>query len=216
MIINLSDQSSIIRTYVTEIRDKEVQQDRMRFRKNMFRIGQILAYEISKQLLYKSSEIETVLDSTDGHYLDKQPVLTTILRAGLALHEGFLDFYDHADAAYVSAYRKHDEEGGFSIELDYVSCPEIAGRTLILSDPMLATGASIVATLKQLYKIGRPEHTYIATAIASEPGINHVLSELDNVSIFSAAIDKELNDKSYIVPGLGDAGDLAYGPKIQD
>ncbi|MBX2845683.1 MAG: uracil phosphoribosyltransferase [Saprospiraceae bacterium] len=216
MIYNLSENSSIVRNFITEMRDKRVQQDRARFRFNMRRLGQVMAYEISKQMPYLSKKVETPLATTDGFYLSEQPVLATILRAGLALHEGLQLIFDQADCAYISAYRKHIEDGTFDIELNYVSSPEIAGRQLIISDPMLATGSSLVKTLRKLYEQGMPEQTYIVTAIASEPGINYVLSEIDDVVIYTGAIDPALNDKAYILPGLGDAGDLAYGPKIQE
>jgi len=215
MIINLSENSSIVRNYVTELRDKEVQKDRARFRFNMRRIGQIMGYEISKQMPYRSKPVQTPMATADGYYLSEQPVLATILRAGLALHEGLQVTFDQADCAYVSAYRKHVEDGTFEIEMGYVSSPEINGRQLIVSDPMLATGASMVTTLRKFFELGQPEQTYIVTAVASEPGINYVLSELDDVVIYTGAIDPGLDNKSYIVPGLGDAGDLSYGPKIQ-
>jgi len=215
MLINLSEKNSLLKTYVTELRDVQVHTDRQRFRQNMKRIGEIIAYEISKQFAYTPRTIQTPLDKADGFYLAEQPILVTILRAGMALHDGLLSYFDKADSAFISAYREHDHIGNFNIRLEYVSCPPIKDRILIISDPMLATGASIVATVRELQKLGMPQQIYIATAIAREPGINYVLTELDDVTIYAAAVDPKLNNKAYIVPGLGDAGDLAYGEKMQ-
>ena len=215
MIINLSKEHSLISNYIAEIRDVEIQNDRMRFRQNMERIGAFAAYEISKVLPYKNVEIQTPLGIANCKILEQQPVLATILRAGLALHQGLLNFFDKADNAFVSAFRKHDADGSFKISLEYMSSPEIDNRILIVSDPMLATGASLVKTLQFLREEGEPASIHIVTAIACTVGLEYVRREIPKATIWCGDIDDELTAKGYIVPGLGDAGDLAYGVKIQ-
>ena len=215
MIINLSRQNSLVSAFVAEIRDLNIQQDRMRFRRNMQRIAEIAAYEISKELEWVDHEIQTPLTTTTVKVLKEQPVIGSILRAGLSMHEGLLNYFDKADNAFISAYRKHDEKGNFVIELEYVSCPDISGRTLIVADPMLATGASMALTLKQLFNLGKVRDIHIVTAIAAKPGLDLIRKMVPEAKIWTGAIDNELNAKSYIVPGLGDAGDLAYGTKMQ-
>jgi uracil phosphoribosyltransferase len=201
--------------FVAELRNVEVQQDRMRFRRNLERIGEIIAYEISKLLIYEEVEITTPLGAAVMNLAKEQPVIATILRAGLPMHQGFLNYFDHADNAFISAYRKHHKDGSFDIALEYVSCPSLENRTLILCDPMLATGSSMVMTYKAMLDRGVPRHTHIVCAIASAQGIAHVKSHLsENVTIWAAAVDDELTAQSYIVPGLGDAGDLAFGEKL--
>jgi uracil phosphoribosyltransferase len=201
--------------FVAELRNVEVQQDRMRFRRNLERIGEIIAYEISKLLIYEEVEITTPLGAAIMNLAKEQPVIATILRAGLPMHQGFLNYFDHADNAFISAYRKHHKDGSFDIALEYVSCPSLENRTLILCDPMLATGSSMVMTYKAMLEKGVPRHTHIVCAIASAQGIAHVKSHLsENVTIWAAAVDDELTAQSYIVPGLGDAGDLAFGEKL--
>jgi uracil phosphoribosyltransferase len=216
MITNLSKKNSLLSNWVSELRSIEVQQDRMRFRKNLERIGEVMAYEISKELAYTQQETHTPLGISVDAILAQQPVLATILRAGLPLHQGFLNYFDKADNAYISAYRKHDAAGGFNINLEYISCPDLEGRTLILSDPMLATGASMVTTIRCLIQQGGvPNNIFVATVIACTIGVEYVKKEIPKAQIWCAAIDEELTAKSYIVPGLGDAGDLAFGPKVQ-
>lgn len=215
MIINLSEQHSLVSNWMSEIRHKEVQKDRQRFRRNLERIGEVAAYEISKKLDFTEEEIETPLGFADCKIIRNQPVLATILRAGLPLHNGLLNYFDKADNAFISAYRKHEKDGSFEISLDYISCPEIEGRTLIISDPMLATGASLVKTIHYLKAEGKPRDIHIVVAIACTVGIEYVLREDPTVTIWCGDIDDELTAKGYIVPGLGDAGDLAYGVKIQ-
>ncbi|MCX6290865.1 MAG: uracil phosphoribosyltransferase [Bacteroidetes bacterium] len=215
MVQNLSTYHSIINQFVSELRDIEIQKDRMRFRMNLVRLGEIFAYEISKRLNYSMKEVVTPLGISNVPVLQEQPIIGTILRAGLPLHEGLLNFFDHADNAFISAYRKHHKDGSFDIKLEYVSSPSLANRTLILCDPMLATGSSIVMTYKALMERGLPKHTHIVSALASTQGLEHVKSHLsENITIWTAAVDEELTAQAYIVPGLGDAGDLAYGMKL--
>lgn len=216
MIHNLSQHHSLVSQFVSEIRDAEIQQDRLRFRKNMERLGEIFAYEISKHLLWTKKEVTTPLGIANCSVLSEQPVLATILRAGLGLHQGLLNFFDKADNAFISAFRKHGRDGKFEIEMEYVTCPDLNDRILIISDPMLATGASMALTIKELHTFGIPKHTHIVTAIACTTGIEYVRKSLSNCTVWAAAIDEELTAKAYIVPGLGDAGDLAYGEKMQE
>ncbi len=216
MVINLSREHSLVGVWMAEIRDTEIQRDRMRFRRNLERIGEVAAYEISKKLPMVAADVQTPLGTAPCHVLAAQPVLATILRAGLPLHQGLLNYFDHADCAYISAYRKHNKtDGGFEISLEYLSSPEIDGRILILSDPMLATGASLVKTLQYLRNEGEPAQIHIVCAIACTVGIELVKREVPAATLWCGAIDDELTAKGYIVPGLGDAGDLAFGAKIQ-
>ncbi len=215
MVINLSKEHSLVSNWVAELRDVSIQNDRMRFRRNLERIGEVAAFEISKRLPFEEKEIQTPLGIAVCKLLKEQPILTTILRAGLALHQGLLNFFDKADNAFVSAYRKHHADGSFEIALEYLSCPEIEDRILIISDPMLATGSSLVKTIQYLKEEGRPEAIHIVTAIACTVGIEYLRREVPEAIIWCGAIDDELTGKGYIVPGLGDAGDLAYGAKIQ-
>jgi uracil phosphoribosyltransferase len=214
MVHNLSRSNSIINQFVRELRDVEVQKDRLRFRRNLERIGEIFAYEISKTMDYQMEEVTTPLGLSEVSVLTEQPIAGTILRAGLPLHQGILNYFDHADNAFISAYRKHHKDGSFDIKLEYISTPSLTNRVLILADPMLATGASIVMTYKALLEKGIPKHTHIVCALASLQGIEHVKSHLPaDVTIWAGAIDEELTAQAYIVPGLGDAGDLAFGIK---
>src|SRR5687768_9945178 len=215
MVINLSREHSLVSNWIAEIRDEKIQKDRMRFRRNLERIGEIAAYEISKKMPVKQVEIETPLGTAMGNVLEEQPVLCTILRAGLPLHQGLLNYFDKADNAFVSAYRKHDKDGSFEISLEYFSSPEIENRILIVSDPMLATGSSLVKTIHYMREEGEPASIHIVAAIACSVGIEFVRRQIPDVSIWCGDIDEELTAKGYIVPGLGDAGDLAYGVKIQ-
>jgi uracil phosphoribosyltransferase len=188
----------------------------MRFRKNLERIGQVAAYEISKELPWVETEIQTPLGTHMSKVLAEQPVLATILRAGLPLHKGMLEFFDKADNAFVSAYRKHHHDGSFHIHLDYISCPSLQNRIVIISDPMLATGSSLVKTIMGLKEEGTPSAIHIVTAIACTVGIEYVQREIgEDIKIWCGDIDEELTAKGYIVPGLGDAGDLSFGDKNQ-
>jgi uracil phosphoribosyltransferase len=215
MVINLSKEHSLVTNWIAEIRDLTIQTDRMRFRRNLQRIGEIAAFEISKTMPSKIIEVQTALGIAECKVLSEQPVLTTILRAGLPLHDGLLNYFDKADCAYVSAYRKHGTDGNFEISLEYLSSPEIENRIVIISDPMLATGASLVKTIQYLREEGEPKTIHIVAAIACSIGIEHVRRNVPKDTIWCGDIDDELTAKGYIVPGLGDAGDLAFGPKIQ-
>lgn len=200
--------------YVAELRDRSVQTDRMRFRRNLERVGECLAHAIAPTLTYRATEVVTPLGDAAGVALEQQPVLATIMRAGMPMHQGFLNVFDAADNAFVSAYRKYDDAGDFEIEVEYMSTPDLEGRTVILVDPMLATGASIILVLQALLRFGTPERIVVACAIGSREGVDAVRKEAPKgVEIWAAAIDQETTAKGYIVPGLGDAGDLAYGPK---
>lgn len=213
-VINLGENNSIFNQFISEIRNVEVQNDKMRFRRNCERLGEIMAYEISKTLPYVKKEITTPLGVADMELMQEQPVLTTILRAGLTLHQGLLNYFDDAENAFISAYRKHHKDGSFDIEAEYLASPSIEGKTVILSDPMLASGASMVVTYKSLLDRGTPKALHIVVLIASVQGIEYIKRNLpDNTTLWVGAIDDELTAQSYIVPGLGDAGDLAYGSK---
>lgn len=215
MVINLSENHSLLSNWVSELRDVDIQNDRMRFRKNLERIGEAIALEISKKLPFVVKETQTPLGISNSKVLAEQPVLATILRAGLALHQGLLNYFDKADNAFISAYRKHSPDGSFEISVEYMSSPELEGRIIILSDPMLATGASLVKTVQFLKQEGKPKEMHIACAIACTEGIEYLMREVPDITLWCADIDEELTAKGYIVPGLGDAGDLAFGPKTQ-
>jgi len=216
MIVNLSDQHSLLSNWVSELRDVNVQGDRLRFRRNLERIGEIAAYEISKTMSWKVQEIPTPLGVHESKVLEFQPVLATILRAGLPLHNGMLNYFDKADNAFISAYRKHHRDGTFEISLQYMSSPSLEDRVIIISDPMLATGASIVKTIQYMKSEGAPKEIHVVVAIACTVGIEFIHRECgQDIKIWCGDIDDELTAKGYIVPGLGDAGDLAYGIKIQ-
>ena len=215
MVVNLSEQYSLLSDWISEIRDEEIQKDRLRFRRNLERIGEVAAYEISKTLKSTPKEVQTPLGTANMKVLSDQPVLCTILRAGLPLHQGLLNFFDKADNGFISAYRKHNRDGTFEISLEYVSCPDLEGRVVIISDPMLATGASLVKTIQYLREEGHPAEIHVVVAIACTVGIEYVLRGEPQCKIWCGAIDDELTAKGYIVPGLGDAGDLAFGSKAQ-
>jgi uracil phosphoribosyltransferase len=215
MVVNLSQHYSLLSDWISEIRDEEIQKDRMRFRRNLERIGEVAAYEISKTLVFEEKETQTPLGIAVSKALKEQPVLATILRAGLPLHQGLLHFFDKADNAFISAFRKHNRDGSFEISLDYVSCPELEDRVVIISDPMLATGSSLVKTIQFLREEGKPSEIHIVAAIACTVGIEYVKRSEPTCRIWCGAIDDELTAKGYIVPGLGDAGDLAFGAKVQ-
>jgi len=216
MVINLSEQHSLVTNWISELRNSEVQADRMRFRRNLERIGEVAAYEISKTLPWDTVEVQTPLGIHNSKVLKEQPVLATILRAGLPLHQGLLNFFDKADNAFITAYRKHHMDGSFEIAVEYMSAPSLEGRIVIISDPMMATGASLVKTIDRMNTEGTPASIHIVTAIAAVTGIELVQREVgEEVTIWCGDIDEELTAKGYIVPGLGDAGDLAYGSKNQ-
>jgi uracil phosphoribosyltransferase len=215
MVINLSQTYSLAGEWISELRDIEKQTDRMRFRRNLERIGELAALEISKTMQYEEKEVQTPLGTAICKSLKHQPVLATILRAGLPLHNGLLNVFDKADNAFISAYRKHKHDGSFDISLEYISSPDIDGRILIISDPMIATGSSLIKTIQYLREEGDPREIHIVAAIACTVGIEYVQRAEPNVHIWCGEIDEELTAKGYIVPGLGDAGDLAFGPKEQ-
>ncbi|CAN5254921.1 uracil phosphoribosyltransferase [soil metagenome] len=215
MVKNLSSNHSLITNWLSELRDVECQQDRTRFRTNLEKIGEICAYEISKQLDWEEKEITTPLGTSICKVLKNQPVLATILRAGLSMHNGLLRYFDKADNAFISAYRKHRQDGSFEIRLDYISCPEMENRVIIISDPMIATGSSLVKTIQFLREEGNPSEIHVVCAVACTVGIEYVLRAEPKAIIWCGDIDDELTAKGYIVPGLGDAGDLSYGLKVQ-
>jgi len=216
MVTNLSTKHSLLSNWISELRNIETQTDRMRFRRNLERIGEVVAYEISKTLPWQETEIQTPLGIHTSKVLAEQPVLATILRAGLPLHQGLLNYFDKADNAFISAYRKHRRDGSFEINLEYFSSASLENRVLIVCDPMLATGASLAATLQALKDSGNPSQIHIVSAIAASVGIEYVIREFgEKLYIWCGDIDDELTAKGYIVPGLGDAGDLAFGPKTQ-
>jgi len=216
MIHNLAAQNSIFNQYILELRDIEIQKDSMRFRKNLERMGEIFAYEISKVLDYNSVQTKTALGVAETKQLAEQPVIATILRAGLPLHQGILNYFDAAQNAFISAYRRHHKNNSFEIVVEYVACPDLMDKVLILCDPMLATGGSMVLTYKALLAKGTPKHTHLVSAVASQQGIDYLKAHMpnNNYTLWCGAIDEELTAHSYIVPGLGDAGDLAFGTKL--
>lgn len=214
MVRELGKVNSVLNRFISEVRSAQIQKDRMRFRRNLERLGEIMAYEISKELEYETKEIVTPLGELDMNLISEEPLVATILRAGLPFHQGFINYFDEADNAFVSAYRRYHKGGEFEIEVEYVSCPSIEGRTIIIADPMIATGASIECVYKALRSRGVPKHVHIVSVIASVQGIDHLRSQLPkNVTFWAGAVDKELTAQAYIVPGLGDAGDLAFGSK---
>lgn len=216
MVHNLSEQKSIFNQYVAELRDTTQQTDSMRFRRNLERIGEIMAYEISKTLTYTTKQTKTPLGIAETGHLAEEPVIATILRAGLPIHMGVLNYFDKAQNAFISAYRRHHKDNTFDIHVEYVSSPNLDGKTLILCDPMIATGSSIVLAYKALLTKGAPKHVHIVSAISSKQGVDFVKNNMPtrDFTIWCGAIDEELTAHSYIVPGLGDAGDLAFGEKM--
>ena len=215
MIKNLGQKSSILNQYISEIRDSEIQKDSLRFRRNLERIGEIFAYEISKTLQYEEKEIITPLGSANVPVLTEHPVLIPVLRAGLPMHKGLQNVFDKSESAFISAYRKAEKNEKFIVNVEYVSTPILSGKTIILADPMMATGLSIIAAYKQLINNGKPKHLHIAIIIASAEGVEYLKRHLPskNVTLWIGAVDIELTAQAYIVPGLGDAGDLAFGSK---
>jgi len=215
MVHHIGEQNSLIKEWMNELRSTTVQQDRMRFRRNMERIGEVAAYEVSKTMAFDSTEIETPLGMKASSKMNQHPVVTTILRAGVPLFQGVLNYFDKADCSFIAAYRKHTKGDEFKIEQQYVTCPELEGRILILADPMLATGASLITALDELRTYGKPLSTHIVVAVACTAGISAVRAKYPDIHFWIAGIDEELTAKGYIVPGLGDAGDLSYGAKMQ-
>lgn len=215
-IINLCENNSLVSHFMSEIRNKDLQQDRLRFRTNVQRLGQIMAYEISKRLQYKTIDTVTPLGTAQTAVIDDKPVLATILRAGLPFHEGFLKFYDNAENAFVSAYRQPlPGSNDFEVHVEYLACPSLDDKVLFIIDPMLATGSSLELAYKALTTKGQPKHVHLCLVIATDQAIDYVKRTLPthNMTIWTCDIDHKLNERSYIVPGLGDAGDLLYGEK---
>ncbi|HRX12631.1 MAG TPA: uracil phosphoribosyltransferase [Draconibacterium sp.] len=212
----LGNNQSILDQYLSEIRDVVIQKDPLRFRENMYRIGEVFAYEISKTLKFEIAEVNTPLGVAKVPKLQSQPVLATILRAGLSVHNGLLKIFDRGENCFISAYRKYTEEGDFEIEFEYMASPSLDDKVVILSDPMLASGKSMEIAYHALFSKGSPSHIHLVSIISSLQGVNYLIDKIraENVTLWLGAIDEGLNTHSYIVPGLGDAGDLAYGEKI--
>ena len=214
-IINLGKQNTIFNHFIREIRDVNIQKDAMRFRRNIERIGEIFAYEISKKMTYENIDITTPLGISLESLMIEKPVLATILRAGLPLHQGLLNYFDSSENCFISAFRKHNRGGDFEIKIEYMSSPDLEGMTVILCDPMLASGSSMVLAIEALLSKGKPKHIHVVVTIASSEGIQYFKENLPfrNCTLWLGAEDKEMTAQSYIVPGLGDAGDLAFGEK---
>ena len=216
MIHILNKENTILNKFIAQIRDREVQRDSMRFRRNLERVGEVMSYEISRTLNYKTQIVETPLGEAAVEMISDKIVVATIMRAGLPLHQGFLNYFDDAESAFISTYRKSSKDGSFKVKVEYVSSCNFEGKTLILVDPLLATGTSLVLAYEALIaKGGEPNHTHIATVVASEQGLDYVKHHLPSRSttLWVGAVDAELTSRSYIVPGIGDAGDLAFGEK---
>lgn len=214
-IINLGATNSILNQFVAELRDVTIQTDSLRFRRNIERIGEILSYEISKQISYENKNVQTPLGRASLMVPCSQVVISTILRAGLPFHQGFLNYFDHAENAFVSAYRKYKDRLNFDIHIEYIASPRLNGKTLIITDPMLATGSSMELAFQALLTKGEPDHIHVASIIASKQAIHYIKGKMpaEKTTVWVAAIDDQLDEHSYIVPGLGDAGDLAFGIK---
>jgi uracil phosphoribosyltransferase len=214
--IHLGKQNSIFNHFIREIRDVKIQNDAMRFRRNIERIGEIFAYEISKEMEYKSKDITTPLGISTESLMTEKPVLATILRAGLPLHQGFLNYFDSSDNCFISAYRKHKKNGDFEVKIEYMSSPNLDDETIILCDPMLASGSSMILAMEAIMSKGNPKHIHIVAIIASAEGVDYVKENIpmQNCTLWLGGEDAEMTAQSYIVPGLGDAGDLAFGEKI--
>jgi len=214
-IINFADTPSLVSQFMAELRDVNIQKDMLRFRRNLERIGEIMAYEISKTMSYKKENIQTPLDTAVCDTLDQNIVLATIFRAGIPFHKGFLDYFDKAQNAFVSAYRKYKEKENFDVFIEYIASPNLNGKTLIIADPMLATGASMELSYRALLTKGTPTKIHVASVIASRTAIDYIKKSFPDTetTVWVGAIDDNINSHSYIVPGLGDAGDLAYGIK---
>lgn len=215
IIHNIGNSTSILNKFIAEIRDVSIQNDSMRFRRNIERIGEILGYELSKSLAYQKKSVTTPLGTKSILLPTNAIVLCSILRAGLPLHNGLLNYFDTAENAFVSAYRKHIDETNFEIKVEYFASPSLENKTLLLADPMLATGGSLITTYNAILKNGTPKEIHIIVVVASKAGIEYIEKHLpENTHLWVATVDDTLNDKGYIVPGLGDAGDLAFGKKL--
>ena len=216
MVHIIGENNSLFNQFIAEIRDVNVQNDPLRFRRNLERVGEIFAYEVSKTFKYAQKEVQTPLGTSLMNLPEDQVVVASILRAGLPLHNGLLNYFDRSENAFISAYRKYNEEGEFIINFEYISSPSIEGKIVILADPMLATGSSMELAYKALLTKGTPKHVHIVSVIASAEGVDFVKNKLngENITLWMGAVDAELNSQSYIVPGCGDAGDLAFGPKL--
>ena len=214
-VIKLGKQNSIFNHFIREIRDVNIQNDSMRFRRNIERIGEIFAYEISKEMDYENKDFTTPLGISSESLMTEKPILATILRAGLPLHQGFLNYFDSSDNAFISAYRKHKKGGKFEIKIEYMSSPDLEGKTVILCDPMIASGASMIMAMEAILSKGKPKHIHIVGVIASSEGVDYVKKHIpmQNCTLWLGAEDSEMTSQSYIVPGLGDAGDLSFGEK---
>ncbi len=216
IVHHLSDNNSVLNTFISEIRDKNIQQDSLRFRRNIERIGEILGYEMSKTLQFSSKSFQTPLGESKIPVIDEKIVICSILRAGLPLHQGLLNYFDKAENTFISAYRHLINETEFEIKVEYLASPSLEGKTLVLADPMMATGSSFVNVFHALKDMGTPSSIHLIAVIGAQPGVEYVAENFpENTHLWIAAVDEELNDKGYIVPGLGDAGDLAFGTKLQ-
>lgn len=215
MVHHLAKTDSVLNTWINELRNTEVQNDRMRFRRNLERIGEVMAYQISQTMPYTDTEVSTPLGVYTGRAPAHQPIIATIFRAGFPLFQGILNYFDRADCAFIAAYRKHNKDGSFHINQDYVTCPDLNGRTLIIADPMLASGSSLIMALDELFEYGKPAAVHVVVTIACTEGITNLRQRYPDFTIWAADIDEELTAKGYIVPGLGDAGDLSFGEKLQ-
>ena len=216
MIYNLGDQNSILGTFIAELRHVEIQKDSLRFRHNLKRVAMLLGYEFSKTLDHVSDHVETPLGIAEVSVMKDDLVICSVMRAGLPMHQGLLDLFDRAGNAFVAAYRRSHKDGAFEINIDYINCPDLEGKELVITDPMLATGSSLIKTLEKLQEFGKPSRISVISLIASNYGIRHLERQFPDVDIWVAAIDDELTGKYYIVPGLGDAGDLAFGSKFEN
>jgi uracil phosphoribosyltransferase len=214
-VVNFAENNSLISQYMMELRSVDIQKDQLRFRRNLERIGQIMAYEISRTLHYRTVPVQTPLATAQCNVIDEQVVLATIFRAGIPFHQGFLQYFDNAENAFVSAYRKYKEKENFDICIEYLASPRLEGKTLIIADPMLATGASMELSYRALLTKGEPKEIHVASVIASQKAIDYIKQTFPDAktTVWVGAVDAEINAHSYIVPGLGDAGDLAYGVK---
>jgi len=214
--INLGDQNSILNDFIREIRDVNIQSDSLRFRRNIERIGEVFAYEISKKMEYENKDITTPLGISTENLIKEKPILATILRAGLPLHQGLLNYFDRSENAFISAYREHKKGGDFEVKVEYMSSPDLDNKTVILCDPMLASGSSMILALEALLTNGTPKHVHIVAVIASSEGINYINENIPmkDCTLWLGAEDQKITSQSYIVPGLGDAGDLSFGKKL--
>ncbi|GHV02140.1 uracil phosphoribosyltransferase [Bacteroidia bacterium] len=216
MTITLEKEKTVLNTFIAELRDHDIQKDSMRFRRNLERAGEIMAYELSRKLNYVQRQVETPLGMAEMWLPEEKIVIVSILRAGVPFHQGFLNFFDRAESGFVSAYRKYGKDGAFKVKVEYISCSDLTDKTLILVDPMLATGTSLVLTYNALVEHnGQPKTTHVAAIVASEEGVEYTRRHMPkNTTVWCGAVDQELTVKSYIVPGIGDAGDLAFGEKL--